>query len=436
MKQLKLAVIAIFALVTVSSVNAQDSNNPWAISVGVNAIDFRVPSDFSGQLEDYYGTSDWDIVPVLSRITGEKYLDDGFTLQLAGQVNRVTRSFLPSSFPRGFEQTITFWAVDANVKYDLDILIDKVFGGTTQYFNPFVYVGGGYANLEGSGEGMLNYGFGFNVWFNETVGLVYQSGTREDFADKVPSHYQHSLGIVFKFGGKDTDGDGVYDKDDACPNVAGLGSLNGCPDSDGDGIADKDDMCPNAKGTKANNGCPDSDGDGVVDKDDKCPTTAGPSANKGCPWPDTDGDGVLDKDDNCKNEAGPASNNGCPEPVITKVAEKKIGEFAKTILFNSGRSTFKKGVSEKLDGIVKIMNEFPKANFVVEGHTDSTGSASLNEKLSAKRANAVKDYLVKNGIDASRLDAKGYGPSKPIADNGTRAGRAENRRVEIKVTNE
>ena len=82
------------------------------------------------------------------------------------------------------------------------------------------------------------------------------------------------------------------------------------------------------------------------------------------------------------------------------------------------------------------MNEFPKANFVVEGHTDSTGSASLNEKLSAKRANAVKDYLVKNGIDASRLDAKGYGPSKPIAVNGTRAGRAENRRVEIKVTNE
>lgn len=463
MKQLKLAVIAIFALVTVSSVNAQDSNNPWAISVGINAVDFRVPNDFSGQLEDYYGTQDWDIIPVLSRITGEKYLDDGFTLQLAGSVNRITRSYLPSSFPRGFEQTMTFWAIDANVKYDLDVIIEKVFGGTTQWFNPFVYVGGGYANLEGNGEGTLNYGFGFNVWVNESVGLVYQSGTREEFADKVPTHYQHSLGVVFKFGGKDTDGDGIYDKedacpdvaglkefngcpdsdgdgikdeDDACPNVAGLASLNGCPDADSDGIADKDDMCPNAKGTKANNGCPDTDGDGVVDKDDKCATVAGPAANKGCPWPDTDGDGVLDKDDNCKNEAGPASNNGCPEPVITKVAEKKIGEFAKTILFNSGRSTFKKGVSETLDGIVKIMNEFPKATFVVEGHTDSTGSAKINEKLSAKRANAVKDYLVKNGVDASRLDAKGFGPSQPIDTNDTRAGRANNRRVEIKVTNE
>ena len=82
------------------------------------------------------------------------------------------------------------------------------------------------------------------------------------------------------------------------------------------------------------------------------------------------------------------------------------------------------------------MNEFPKATFVVEGHTDSTGSAKTNERLSAARANAVKDYLVKNGVDASRLDAKGYGPSQPIDTNDTRAGRANNRRVEIKVTNE
>jgi outer membrane protein OmpA-like peptidoglycan-associated protein len=466
MKQLKLAVIAIFALVTVSSVNAQDDNNPWAISIGINAFDARRTGDFGDKLKDYYGTKDWDILPIFSRVTAEKYLDDGFTLQLAGSVNKATRSYIVNevpTFPRDVENDLIYWSIDANLKYDLDILVEKIFGSTTQYFNPFVYVGGGYASLDGAGEGVFAYGFGFNVWLNETIGLVYQSGTKQEFADRVPSHYQNSLGVVFKFGGKDTDGDGVYDKDDACPevaglkefggcpdsdgdgikdgddacpNVAGLAALNGCPDADGDGIADKDDMCPNAKGTKANNGCPDTDGDGVVDKDDKCATVAGPAANGGCPWPDTDGDGVLDKDDNCKNEAGPASNNGCPEPVISEVAEKKIGEFAKTILFNSGRSTFKAGVSDKLDGIVTIMKEFPKATFVVEGHTDSTGSASLNEKLSAKRANAVKDYLVKNGIDASRLDAKGYGPSQPIDTNDTRAGRANNRRVEIKVTNE
>jgi len=462
MKQLKLAVIAIFALVTVSSVNAQDENNQWAISIGANAFDARNTGDFSAKLKDYYGTKDWDILPIFSRVTAEKYLDDGFTLQLAGSVNKVTRSYLPSSFPRDSENELIYWAIDANLKYDLDILVDKIFGGTTQYFNPFVYVGGGYSSLDGNGEGMFGYGFGFNVWVNETVGFVYQSGTKQEFADRVPSHYQNSLSIVFRFGGKDTDGDGIYDKDDACPevaglqefngcpdsdgdgikdgddacpNVAGLAALNGCPDADGDGIADKDDMCPNAKGTKANNGCPDTDGDGVIDKNDKCATVAGPSANGGCPWPDTDGDGVLDKDDNCKNEAGPASNNGCPEPVISDVEEKKIGEFAKTILFNSGRSTFKTGVTDKLDGIVTIMKEFPKANFIIEGHTDSTGSDKINEKLSTARAAAVKDYLEKNGISSSRLSSKGFGSANPIDSNDTRAGRANNRRVEIKVTN-
>ena len=215
-----------------------------------------------------------------------------------------------------------------------------------------------------------------------------------------------------------------------------MATLNGCPDADSDGIADKDDMCPNAKGTKANNGCPDTDGDGIVDKDDKCSSVKGPKANGGCPWPDTDGDGVLDKDDNCNSEVGPASNNGCPEPVITEVAEKKMGEFAKTILFNSGRATFLPTVSDKLDGIVNIMKEFSKATFMIEGHTDSTGSKSLNEKLSSKRAAAVKDYLVENGVDASRLDSKGFGEDNPIDTNKTRAGRANNRRVEIKVTNE
>ena len=258
MKQLKLAVIAIFALVTVSNVNAQDNNNPWAISFGVNAVDVRSPNDFSEQLKDYYGTADWDILPILSRITAEKYLDDGFTLQLAGSVNRLTRSYFASQIPRDVDSELIYYSIDANLKYDLNILVEKIFGGTTQYFDPFIFIGGSYVSLDAVGEGMLNYGFGFNVWFSETVGLVYQSGSKQDFADKVPSHYQHSLGVVFKFGGKDTDGDGIYDKDDACPDVAGLKEFNGCPDSDGDGIKDSDDACPNVAGLAALNGCPDT----------------------------------------------------------------------------------------------------------------------------------------------------------------------------------
>lgn len=460
MKQIKLAVVAMFMLLTTSTLVAQDANNPWAVTIGINAVDVSSGGSFTNGLKDFFGTGaddingdyiqDWNILPSISRITVEKYLNSGFTLQLAGSVNKITNIAAVN------DADLIHTSFDANLKYNL-------LGKKPRVIDPFLYLGGGYTALNGEGEVMLNYGFGINFWMSETVGLVYQGGTKKDFSDIVPTHFQHSLGIVVKFGGKDSDGDGIYDKfdscpevaglkefngcpdtdgdgiidgDDACPNVAGLATLNGCPDADADGIADKDDMCPNDKGTKANNGCPDTDGDSIVDKDDKCATVAGPKANGGCPWPDTDGDGVLDKDDNCISEVGPASNDGCPEPVITVVAEKEIGEFAKTILFKTGKSTFLPKVSEKLDGIVNIMQEFSKATFMIEGHTDSTGSESLNQKLSAKRAAAVQAYLAENGIDASRLESSGFGEANPIDTNKTRAGRASNRRVEIKVTNE
>lgn len=456
MKRLKIAVIALVALVTVANVNAQDSNNPWAVSFGLNAVDMRIPTGFGDIAKDYIGTGDWNVIPSISRIAATKYLEKGFSLQLAGSLNKI------ETFRTENDSDMMYYAFDANVKYDVNKLVDVVFGTTTSYFDPYVYLGGGYTSIGGNGEAMLNVGAGFNVWFHENLGLNFQSGAKRNFSGEVADHFQHTFGVIFKFGGKDTDGDGVYDKDDSCPdvaglvafngcpdtdgdgiqdskdscpNVAGLAALNGCPDADGDGIADKDDMCPNEKGSSANRGCPDSDGDGVVNKDDKCPNVAGPAANGGCPWPDTDGDGVLDKDDNCVNEAGPASNNGCPEPVITEAAVKTINMGAKSILFNSGRSSFKSGVSKDLDAIVAIMNEFPKATFAVGGHTDSTGSAKINARLSQERADAVMNYFVNKGVDASRLTAKGYGSANAIDSNKTRAGRANNRRVEIKVAN-
>ncbi|MCI2228651.1 OmpA family protein [Polaribacter sp. MSW13] len=451
MKRLKIAVIALFTLVAVSNVNAQDENNPWVVGFGLNTVDFYNGNDFSDQLKDLFGSSDWNVLPSISRVSGEKYLDKGFTLQLAGSLNKI------KTLNTKDDSDFLYYSVDAIVKYDLNNLV-----GDTSWFDPYVYLGGSYVSADSEGEGMLNVGLGFNTWFNENLGLNFQTGTKKGFADNVKSHYQSSLGLVFKFGGKDTDGDGIYDRedacpevaglaefngcpdadgdgikdsDDACPNVAGLAAMNGCPDSDGDGVADKDDMCPNSKGTKANKGCPDTDGDGVLDKDDKCANVAGPAANSGCPWPDTDGDGVLDKDDKCPNVAGVASEAGCPEKVIKKEAVEAINFAAKTILFNTGRASFKKGVSSKLDEIATIMNNNPKATFAIGGHTDSTGSASINLRLSEKRAIAVRDYLVKKGVDTTRLEAKGFGAGYPVDSNKTRAGRSNNRRVEIKVTN-
>jgi outer membrane protein OmpA-like peptidoglycan-associated protein len=452
MKRLKIAVIALFALIATSNVNAQDENNPWVVGFGMNIVDFYGGDDFGDHVNDLFGSNDWNYVSSISRVSVEKYLEKGFTLQIAGTLNRITFDQVRD------DSDFFYYSIGAAVKYDLNNLV----GETSQWFDPYVYLGGDYVSANSTQEGMINLGVGFNTWFSDNLGLNFQHGTKKGFSDNVKTHYQTSLGLVVKFGGKDTDGDGVYDKkdacpevagliefngcpdadgdgikdsDDACPNVAGLAAMNGCPDADGDGVADKDDMCPNAKGTKANKGCPDSDGDGLVDKDDKCATIAGPSANGGCPWPDTDGDGVLDKDDNCKTEVGPASNNGCPEPVITEAAKMGVDTFAKAILFNTGRASFKSGVSKQIDGMLAIMNEFPIAEFDIKGYTDSTGSASNNLKLSEKRANAVRNYLISKGIAASRLIAKGYGEDAPIDSNKTRAGRSNNRRVEVKVSN-
>ena len=455
MKNLKLAIIALFTIAVVGSANAQDANNPWVVGFGLNSVDIHdrgLDGDWGGQFDDLVGTKDFNTLPSISRISAEKYLEKGFTIQLAGTLNKITY------FEMEDDSDYLLWSVGALVKYDLNHLF-----GETGWFDPYVGIGGDFV---GSGQNdkselMATGAVGFNVWFNENLGLNFQHGLKKGFVNDVANHFQSTAGLVIKFGGKDTDGDGVYDKfdacpeiaglvafkgcpdsdgdgikdsDDACPNVAGLATMNGCPDADADGIADKNDMCPNAKGTKANKGCPDTDGDGVVDKNDKCPTAAGPVANGGCAWPDTDGDSILDKDDKCPNVAGIASEGGCPE-IISNEAQMGMNSFAQAILFKLESASFESGVTEMLDGMLAIMNEYPQAEFAIKGFTDNSGSISGNLKLSNSRANAVKDYLLANGVAAARLTAAGFGQDSPIASNKTRAGRVQNRRVEVKVTN-
>jgi outer membrane protein OmpA-like peptidoglycan-associated protein len=445
MKHLSKLLVVALLFVGFNSIQAQDDNNPWQVQFGVNAIDVYPTGDVSSFGNEFFNANDhWNILPSISYIGVSKYVGGGFAIGARGSLNKI------SKLGDVAVDDLSHYAIDGTIKYD--------FIKRQTVIDPFIEVGGGYTWVDEIGAGTVNGGLGLNIWFSENLGLTLQSSYKHAFEDYGVKHFQHLAGISVKFGGTDTDGDGVYDKDDACPEVAGLeafngcpdadgdgiedskdscpneaGSkeMNGCPDADGDGVADKDDACPNEAGLAALAGCPDADGDGVADKDDECPNEAGPSENNGCPWPDSDGDSVLDKDDACPDVAGTVANNGCPE--VTEEVQKQLNEYARTILFDTGRATLKTETVSVFVDIIKILNEYPTAKFTVEGHTDSVGSAKLNQALSEKRANSVRDFLIKEGIAADRLTAIGYGEDKPIATNNTRAGRAQNRRTEINL---
>ncbi|MBK6752225.1 MAG: OmpA family protein [Flavobacteriales bacterium] len=206
-------------------------------------------------------------------------------------------------------------------------------------------------------------------------------------------------------------------------------SIHPEPDTDADGIPDKDDQCPNEAGLANLGGCPDRDGDGIADKLDACPDLAGPADKQGCP--DRDGDGITDNVDRCPDVAGVAAMKGCPE---LKEETKKLFEKALNgIQFESGKSVIKKTSNSILDQVVAVMKENPSYNLEIHGHTDSQGDDGKNQKLSEDRAAAVEKYLEDKGVEASRVKSMGHGETTPVDDNATSAGRAKNRRVEFKV---
>ena len=456
MKHLKIAFLGLL-MVCFTNTNAQDKNNLWAVGLGINAVDFY-PANAGGMLtpqgnstvwyDEFFNANDhYNITPIFSRLTVSRYINKGFSAEFSGSFNKIEK------IGDTKVNDLSYLSLSLAAKYDLNNII-----GETSWFDPYAVLGGSYNWIDSDGNPSADGGLGANVWLSKKVALNIESRYKHVFAGfPQTQHFQHSLGVVFKFGSADTDKDGIPDNEDACPevfgvaafngcpdsdndgvadsedecpNVAGSKELKGCPDTDGDGVADKDDACPTEKGTKANKGCPDTDGDGVVDKDDACPTVAGAKENKGCPWPDADGDGVADKDDKCPNEAGTASNNGCPE----MSAELKALLEGKTVYFNVAQSSLKKEGKAKLDEIAEIMKKHSDINYSIStGYTDSDGGEAYNQRLSEARANTVKKYLVSKGIPASNITAKGEGKANPIAPNTTAKGKAENRRVEIKL---
>ncbi|WP_276132816.1 DUF5723 family protein [Polluticoccus soli] len=333
---------------------------------------------------------------------------------------------------------ITYSMLSENIRVGLGLRVGGFFVGSDDLVASF---GGRYS---------ANFYMGAYVPFNKKRPRDSDGDMVSNKRDKC----EHEKGVWAMKGcpDPDKDGDGVLDKEDNCPDVAGSKTAQGCPDADMDGVADAEDRCPQEAGEVAMQGCPDrdkdgianmddacpdqaglaqfkgcadSDQDGIADNEDKCPNAAGSIANQGCP--DTDNDGIADNMDKCPQVAGTAANSGCPE--VKAEVKKRLAFAATAIQFDLGKATIKKTSNKILDEIVAILNEYSDYNMTIEGHSDNVGNATKNLELSENRANAVRDYFISKGIDASRLSAAGFGDAKPVASNKTAAGRAKNRRV-------
>jgi OOP family OmpA-OmpF porin len=287
---------------------------------------------------------------------------------------------------------------------------------------PYIGFGLGMANLDmGDADDDVTIGqLGAGITYFLTPRLALDAGYRYSVAEDatfksaaIEQENEYSaqsvqLGLRYNFfeaqyGVKDSDGDGVSDETDQCPGTPRGVQVDsvGCPlDGDNDGVADYLDQCPNTPaGAKVNaSGCPlDGDNDGVVDADDACPDTPA-------------GQAVM--------------SNGCA---------KDQAVILRGVNFELNSAQLTMNAETILNGVAETLVSSPGFDVELQGHTDSTGSDSYNMNLSQNRAKSVKSYLVGSGVEANRLTARGYGEEQPIASNDTKDGRAQNRRVELKV---
>ena len=325
----------------------------------------------------------------------------------------------------------------------------------TRHVTPFVLVGTGrlFANSETLGRDSdrgVHFGGGLKIALQEHLFVrldVRDTILPQQLADETPHWLEGLIGVTYAFGGtppppppppppSDTDGDGLTDDVDQCPSVA-ANTADGCPvpDFDDDGVLDPYDECPREAGTLPN-GCPDldPDKDGVLLPDDQCPQEAGVPPD-GCPDPDADKDGVPVPQDQCPDEPetvnGFEDDDGCPDEVPEEV--KQFTGVIKGIHFDFGKSTIRPDSHALLEQAAQVLQDYPTLKLEISGHSDSVGSRERNMELSQARAEAVKQYLVGQGISAERLTTRGVGPDEPVADNGTPDGRAANRRIEFRI---
>jgi len=430
-----------FCSVLVFSYNyAQDKNNPWVVNLGINVVSLQGDNVNA------------DTALGIPSIGISRHVVGGLSVGTQYSRNKISGKSLP--------QDLSYYSLDGFFKYTLSSK------GKAQ---PYLFAGYGFSSFQDGKDrkGLFPSadisetslaGVGLNINVSDKMGINISSSYRNADESKAFKHFQHVIGVTFKLGSldsdgdgvsdkndecpeipgleefagcPDTDGDGITDKEDTCPDLAGSVEMKGCPDSDGDGISDIEDSCPEIAGSKEMSGCPDTDGDGINDKEDNCPEEAGTIENNGCPWPDADGDGVADKVDECPEVPGIEENNGCP--AISEAVIQELNNEGSMIRFKASSSVIGKDSSPCLDKIKSILDNYPKINIIIEGHASSDGSKSFNQKLSEDRANSVKTALVDKGADQNRLEPIGFGEEKPLKDNSSVKGRKSNRRVQFSL---
>lgn len=286
-----------------------------------------------------------------------------------------------------------------------------------------------------------------------------------DVNDQCPDEPEDKDGFEDEDGcpDPDNDGDGIPDEQDACPldpeDKDGFEDGDGCPDpdNDGDGILDADDQCPNEPEDfdeyQDEDGCPDpdNDGDGILDVDDLCPLEAGVKEERGCPIRDRDGDGIPDHLDKCPDEPetynGYKDDDGCPDgKELVQITETEIKIFQK-VFFDTGKDRIQKKSFALLDTVSTVLKRNPQITRMrVEGHTDDVGADADNLELSRRRAEAVRAYLIDQGIEPGRVQFEGYGEERPLCQDidellknarknrkKLEACRSDNRRVEFRI---